>query len=149
MKVILLQKIRNLGGLGEVVQVKAGFSRNYLIPQGKAIRATKENMAEVEVRRSEFEKKAAEELALIKQRADKLKDFSITIIQKALEEGRLFGSVGVRDIADAITASGIEVDRSEVAMPSGIIREIGEYDINLQLHSDIVVPIKVVVEAEK
>lgn len=149
MKVVLLQKIRNLGGLGDVVQVKAGFGRNYLIPTGKAVRATKENVAEVEARHTELEKKAAEILALAKARADKLQDFSLTIVRRALEEGRLFGSIGVRDIAEAITEKGIAVDRSEVILSSGVIRELGEYEVKLQLHSDIVVPIKVEVVAEK
>jgi large subunit ribosomal protein L9 len=147
MKVILLQKIRNLGDLGDVVQVKSGFGRNYLIPQEKAVRATKENIAVFEARRTEFEKQAAEVLAAAEKRAEALKDLSVTIVRRAMEEGKLFGSVGVRDIVNAIAEKGIAVSKHEVNMPYGSIREIGESEVELQLHSDINVPVKVVVEA--
>ena len=148
MNVILLERLSNLGDIGDEVAVKAGFARNYLIPQGKAVRATQENRAVFEGRRAELEKAAADQLAEAQARATKLEGLSLTLVVKAGEEGKLYGSVGTQDIADAITAEAIEVARAEVRMPEGVIRSIGEYEIDLQLHSDVTVSISVAVVAE-
>jgi large subunit ribosomal protein L9 len=146
--VILLERIRNLGGLGDEVVVKSGFARNFLIPQGKAVRATKENRQVFEARRIEFERAAGERLALAQSRATKLAGVAVTIAAKAGDEGKLYGSVGTVDIATAVTALGAEVAKSEVRMPQGVIRQVGEYDIDLQLHGDVVVTVKVTVVPE-
>ena len=148
MQVILLETIKNLGDLGAVVDVRSGYGRNFLIPQGKALPATKDNLAEVEQRRAELEKHAAEQLAAAQERGEKLNEASVTVSSKAGDEGKLFGSIGVRDIADAITAGGTEVEKSEVRLPEGPIRVTGEYDIELQLHTDVEVTIKLAVVAE-
>lgn len=149
MDVILLEKVGKLGNLGDQVSVKAGYGRNYLIPFGKAVPATKENVESFEVRRAELEKAAAERLATAEERATKLQDLKVSIEANAGEEGKLFGSVGTADIADAITAaSGIEVVKSEVRMPQGVIREVGEYEISIQLHSDVTQTIVVIVVAQ-
>jgi large subunit ribosomal protein L9 len=148
MEVILLEKVENLGGLGDKVNVKPGYGRNFLIPTGKATAATEENVAAFEARRAELEKVAAEALAAAEARKDGLKDMMITIQSKAGEEGKLFGSVGASDIADAVTRAGVEIERKEVRMPEGPIRQTGEYEIGLHLHSDVDTNIKVVVEAE-
>ena len=148
MEVILLEKIENLGNLGDRVNVKPGFGRNYLLPQGKAAPATAENIAEFEARRAELEKSAAEALALAESRRDSLADMVVTINAKAGEEGKLFGSVGTSDIADAINAAGVEVERNEVRLPEGAFRQTGEYDIDLHLHTDVNVTVKLVIEAE-
>ena len=148
MKVILLQKIHQIGDVGSVVKVKAGYGRNYLLPQNKAIRATKENIESFEMRRIEFEKKAAETLAIAQERAEKLKDLKVIITRRALETGKLFGSVGVRDIVNAIEEKGLEVERQEISLSYGIIRDVGEYDAQLRLYGDVIVPIKIIVEPE-
>lgn len=148
MEVILLEKIANLGALGDKVRVKNGFGRNFLVPYGKAVPATKANIEAFEARRAELEKAAAEAFAGAEARAEKLKELALTITAKAGDEGKLFGSIGVRDIADAVTATGIEVGKSEVRMPEGPIRNTGEFGIVLQLHSDVTVDIKVTVVAE-
>lgn len=149
MQVILLENIHNLGELGDVVDVRAGYGRNFLIPQRKALPATKANLAEVEARRAELERIAAEQLAQDKARGEKLQDAVITIGSKAGDEGRLFGSIGTRDIADAITEQvGVEVERAEVQLPEGSIRSIGEFDIDLILHAEVTVAIKLLVVAE-
>ncbi|MFL1454491.1 50S ribosomal protein L9 [Marinobacter sp. GN3S48] len=148
MEVILLEKVANLGSLGDKVKVKAGYGRNFLLPYGKAVAATAENLKAFEERRAELEKVAAEKLATAQTRAEALEGASVTITSKAGEEGKLFGSIGVRDIADAVTASGTEVEKSEVRLPEGPLRVTGEYDIELQLHSDVTVVIKLVVVAE-
>jgi len=148
MNVILLERLSNLGDIGDEVGVKAGFARNYLIPKGKAVRSTKENRAVFEGRRAELEQAAAEQLGEAEGRAAKLEGLSLTMVVKAGEEGKLYGSVGTQDIADAITAEGIEVTRAEVRMPEGVIRSIGEYEIDVQLHSDVTVSIAVAVVAE-
>jgi large subunit ribosomal protein L9 len=148
MNVTLLERLSNLGDIGDEVAVKAGFARNYLIPQGKAVRATEENRAVFEGRRAELEKAAADQLAEAQGRAAKLEGLSLTMVVKAGEEGKLYGSVGTQDIADAITAEAIEVTRAEVRMPEGVIRSIGEYEIDVQLHSDVTVSIAVAVVAE-
>ena len=137
MDVILLEKVGGLGNLGDKVKVKSGFGRNFLVPYGKAVSATAENVARFEAQRAELEKIAAERTAEAQARAEKLAGLTITITANAGDEGKLFGSVGTRDIADAITAAGNEVSKSEVRMPNGVIRTIGDFEIALQLHSDI------------
>jgi large subunit ribosomal protein L9 len=148
MDVILLEKVGNLGDIGDQVSVKAGFGRNYLVPFGKAVPATKENVAEFEARREELEKVAAEKKQVASERAARLAELKVTITANAGEEGKLFGSIGTRDIADAITAAGVEVNKSEVKLPEGVIREIGEFNIDIQLHSDVTQPVTLAVEAE-
>ncbi len=148
MEVILLEKIANLGDLGTQVKVKAGYGRNYLIPFGKAVPATKANIADFDARRAELEKAAAAKLAEAEKRAASLAEIELTITAKAGDEGKLFGSIGTRDLADAITSAGVEVAKSEVRMPTGPIRMIGEYDIAVQLHSDVASSVKVFIEAE-
>src|SRR5512139_1844221 len=149
MEVILLEKVRNLGGLGETVKVRSGYGRNYLIPNGLAVMATKDNIAKFEARRAELEQKAADNLAKAQARAAQLAALgSITIGANAGDEGKMFGAVGTSDISDAITAAGVEVARSEVKMPEGAIRMLGEYDIDVQLHSDVVQTIKLQIVAQ-
>ena len=145
MQIILLEKVANLGQLGDVVKVKNGYARNFLIPQGKAKRATEVNLKEFEARRAELEAKQAEILADAKARAEKLVEAVITIAQKAGVDGRLFGSVTNVDVAEAVTAFGVEIKRFEVRLPNGPFKAIGEYDIEIALHHDVVSPIKVVV----
>ena len=148
MNVILLEKIGNLGDLGDEVSVKPGFARNYLLPQGKAVTADDENRTVFEGRRAELEASANEKLAEANTRAEKLVDKELSIAVKSGEEGRLYGSVGTQNIADALTAEGIPVERSEIRMPEGVIRVLGEYEIAIQLHTDVTVQIKVVVVPE-
>lgn len=149
MEVILLEKIANLGGLGDKVDVKAGFARNYLLPQGKATAATAENIAQFEARRAELERIANEKLAAARARADQLAGLEqVTITAKAGEEGKLFGSIGTQDIADAVCAAGVEVIRSEVKLPEGTIRQTGEYEISIQLHAEVLTTFNLVVAAE-
>ncbi len=148
MKVIMLEKIGKLGNIGDVANVKAGYARNYLLPYGHAIAANKANLEAFEARRAEVEAAAAERLAAAQARAEKLEGLTVTIATNAGDEGKLFGSIGTRDIADAITAAGVEVAKSEVKMPEGVIREVGEYEINVQLHSEVITAVAVNVEAE-
>lgn len=149
MEVILLEKVRNLGGLGDQVKVKSGYGRNYLIPRGKAVMATKENVARFEERRAELEAKAAEQVAVAQGRADKLAGLGVvTIVARAGDEGKLFGSVTASDVADAVTAAGVEVAKSEVKMPEGALRQIGDFELMVQLHTDVVQSITVQVVAE-
>lgn len=148
MNVILLEKVGKLGSIGDQVSVKAGFGRNFLIPQGKAIAATAANIAEFEARRAELEAAAAEKKATAEARAEKLADLTVTIEANAGDEGKLFGSLGARDIADAVTAAGVEVTKAEVKLPEGTLRDLGEYDIDLQLHAEVTQTIKVLVVAE-
>ena len=148
MEVILLEKIVNLGALGDRVSIKSGYGRNYLIPQGKAVVATKAKIAEFEQSRAELEKKEADKLAIEQARAEKLSVLEIIITQKAGEEGRLFGSVGTQDIANAVTTAGVEVMKHEVRLPDGVIRQVGDYNIDISLHSDVTVNIAVKVVAE-
>lgn len=148
MRVILQEKVTNLGNVGEQVSVKPGFARNFLLPQGKAVVATAENLAEFEKHRAELEKAAAETLSKAKARAQKLESLSVKIAANAGEEGKLFGSIGARDVAEAITAAGIEVEKREVHLPEGPIRQIGDYQIQVQLHSDVIAMVKVSVVAE-
>ena len=148
MNVILLEKISNLGNLGEEVTVKPGFARNFLLPQGKAVTADEENRTVFEGRRAELEAVANEKLTEASARAEKLKDKELTISVKSGEEGRLYGSVGTQNIADALSADGTLVERSEIRMPEGVIRVLGEYEIVVQLHTDVAVQIKVAVTPE-
>lgn len=137
MDVILLEKIGKLGNLGDKVKVKAGYGRNFLLPFGKAVAATETNVAEFEARRAELEKVANEKLSAAQVRADALAELMVSIQAQAGEGGKLFGSVGPRDVADAISAAGVEVGKSEVRMPEGPIRELGEYQIAIHLHTDV------------
>lgn len=148
MEIILLEKIANLGAMGEKVNVKPGFGRNYLIPQGKAAPATAENIAEYEARRAELEKAAAEALAAAEARRELLVEKVITITSKAGDEGKLFGSVGTADIAHVISEQLVSVERHEVRLPDGAFRVIGEHDVQLQLHTDVDVIVKLLIEAE-
>ncbi|HHQ41844.1 MAG TPA: 50S ribosomal protein L9 [Chromatiales bacterium] len=149
MEVILLEKIKNLGDLGDRVKVRPGYGRNYLIPQGKAVPATPENIKRFEERRAELERAAAEARVAAEARREKLEGLEVTIPARAGQEGKLFGSVGTQDIAEAVSAAaGIEVERREVLMPEGPIRQTGEYEIELQLHSDVSAVVRIVVVPE-
>lgn len=148
MEVILLEKVENLGDLGDKVNVKPGYGRNFLIPGGKATAATAENIAAFEERRAELEKIAAESKDAAEKRQTELDKLNISIKAKAGEEGKLFGSIGPADIADAVIAAGVELEKKEVRMPDGPIRSIGEYDVAIHLHSDVVTELKIIVEAE-
>jgi large subunit ribosomal protein L9 len=148
MNVILLENISNLGSLGDQVNVKAGFGRNYLIPQGKAVPATKYNVAQFETRRAELEAAAAELVAAAESRAEAINALEVLSIEAtAGEEGKLFGSVGTRDIAEVVTAAGCEIDKSEVRLPEGALRELGEYEIAIQVHSHVTATINLSVVA--
>jgi large subunit ribosomal protein L9 len=148
MEVILLEKIANLGGLGDKVTIKAGYGRNYLIPSGKAVAATQQKVAEFEARRAELENAAAQKLAAAQARADAISKLQIVITHKAGDEGRLFGSVGTHNIADAITAAGVAVEKSEVRLPHGAIRHVGEFPIDINLHAEVVVTLPITIAAE-
>ncbi|MEH6492271.1 50S ribosomal protein L9 [Halopseudomonas sp.] len=147
MEVILLEKIANLGNLGDKVAVKAGYARNFLLPFGKATPATAANVEAFEARRAELEKIAAEKKGEADARAAKLAELSVTITANAGEEGKLFGSIGTRDIADAVTAAGVELEKSEVRLPEGPLRNVGEFDVVVQLHSDVETTVKLIVVA--
>jgi large subunit ribosomal protein L9 len=146
MEIILLERIENVGGIGERVRVKSGYARNYLIPQGKATLATPENIAEFEKRRADIEEKAAAEIAEARERASKLEGQVLRLTAQAGTEGKLFGSIGTADIAEACAALGVEIERSEVRMPEGPIRVLGEHQIDIHLHTDVDVQITVLVE---
>ena len=148
MEVILLEKIANLGNLGDKVTIKSGYGRNYLVPQGKAVAATAKKIAEFEARRAELEKAAAEKLSAAQKLGNELSKLQIVITHKAGDEGRLFGSVGTHNIADAITEAGIEIGKHQIRLPHGAIRHIGDYPIDINLHSDVVVTLNVKVAAE-
>lgn len=148
MDVILLEKVSNLGSLGDKVSVKAGYGRNYLIPFGKAVPATVQNIADFEARRAQLHAAAEAKLAEAQGRAAKLADLKVSIAANAGDEGKLFGSVGTHDIADAITAAGIAVGKSEVRLPNGAIRELGEFEVDVQLHSDVTETVTVIVVAQ-
>ena len=149
MEVILLENIGNLGTLGDTVDVKPGYGRNFLIPQGKAVPATQDNVAKFETRRAELEAAAAETLAAAQARGDALTALEgVNIAATAGEEGKLFGSVGTRDIAEALTATGCEVDKSEVRLPEGVIRELGEYEIMIQVHAEVSSSVAIHIVAE-
>jgi large subunit ribosomal protein L9 len=149
MEVILLEKIANLGDIGDRVKVKSGFGRNFLLPQGKATLATPANIAAFEARRAELERKQATELAAAQERVGRLEQLTLRITAKAGTEGKLFGSLGTVDIAEACTAAGVPVERSEVRLPTGPIRTVGEHHIELHLHADVNVTIRVEVIPEE
>ncbi len=149
MEVILIEKIDRLGGLGDLVNVKSGFARNYLLPTGKAKVATAENVAEIEARRAELEKAAAETLAAAEAKRDQLAKLEISITSKSGTEGKLFGSVGNSDIADAVTAAGVEVAKRDVRLPEGPLRLAGDYEITLHLHADVDAVVKVTIIGEE
>jgi large subunit ribosomal protein L9 len=149
MEVILLQKVANLGNIGDKVKVKSGFGRNYLLPEGKATLATPDNIARFEARRAELERTAHEHLSSAEERAVAMKDFKLTITAKAGTEGKLFGSIGTSDIAEACSKAGFNVQRSEVRLPNGPLRTIGEHSVTLHLHADIDVPLAVSIVAEE
>ncbi|HBZ49359.1 MAG: 50S ribosomal protein L9 [Proteobacteria bacterium] len=149
MEVILLETVGNLGGLGDQVSVKAGFGRNYLLPQGKAVPATAENVAQFEARRAELEAAAASALTAAQKRADAINAMAAVVItMKAGDEGKLFGSVGTRDIAEAATAAGVEIDKSEVRLPEGALREIGTYEVAVQVHANVMAVLNLSIVAE-
>ncbi|MDI5935548.1 50S ribosomal protein L9 [Halomonas sp. M4R5S39] len=148
MEVILLDKIGKLGGLGDKVTVKPGYGRNYLVPYGLAVPATKDNVQAFEAQRSELEAQAAERKAVAEARAAQLSEIELSLVAKAGDEGKLFGSIGPRDLAEAIASAGIDVAKSEVRMPEGPIRQTGEYDIDLHLHAEVDATVRVVVVAE-
>ena len=150
MHVILLDRVKNLGNLGDVVDVKAGYGRNFLIPEKKAVFATPENRAEFEKRRAEFEKKAQQELAKAEQRAAQLNDVTLVIEVQSTDEGKLYGSIGVTEVSDALAARSIEVNKREVMMPEGPLQALGQYTLDLQLHSEVTANLQVeVVSKEK
>lgn len=148
MDVILLEKVGRLGKIGDKVAVRSGYGRNFLLPQGKAVSATAENLKDFEARRAELEAAAAERIQAAQARADKLDGLVINIKANAGDEGKLFGSIGTADIAEAITATGTEVSKAEVKLPQGTLREVGEYEIDVQLHADVFQTVKLFVEAE-
>lgn len=148
MKLVLLQKVTNLGNLGDQVSVKPGYGRNFLVPQGKAVPATAANVAEFEARRAEHEARARELSAGAEARRERLEGASVTIAANASTEGKLYGSVGPRDIAEAFTAAGLPLEKSEVVMGEGPIRRVGEFDLVVHLHADVEATVKVVVVPE-
>jgi large subunit ribosomal protein L9 len=148
MEIILLEKVQNLGDLGEMVSVKPGYGRNYLVPQGKAVPATKENVAMFESRRAELEAAAAERMAKAEARRDAMQDVSIEIVANASEEGKLYGSIGPREIAIAVSDAGHPLEKSEVIMGEGPIRNTGEFDVLIQLYAEVETTVKVRVIAE-
>ncbi len=149
MEIILLDKVENLGGIGDCVKVKAGYARNYLIPQGKATPATEENLARMEAHRAELERKAADENSQAEGRAEQVRQLgSISITAKLGSEGKLFGSVGTVDIAEACEAAGVHIERSEVRLADGPIKVAGDHQVDIHLHSDLNVPLNVVVTGE-
>jgi len=148
MQIILLEKVINLGNLGDIVKVKDGYARNFLIPQKKAKRATPAAMAEFEARRAELEKAAAEKLAAAQGVADKMNGTAVTVARKAGMDGRLFGSVGNADVAEALKLAGFDVDKAAVRMPEGPLKAIGEFPLDIALHTDVLANISVNVVAE-
>jgi large subunit ribosomal protein L9 len=149
MEVILLEKVRNLGNLGDQVKVKSGFARNYLIPYGKAVTANEANRAKFEVQRAELEKVQADALGKAQARAEKMTGFTVQIVRKVSEEGKLFGSVGIRDICDAMEQAGFELERSEVHLDRGPLKEIGDHEISVSLHPEVNFKLIVSVIGEK
>ena len=147
MQVILLEKVRNLGELGDSVTVANGYGRNFLLPQGKAVPATKHNTEKFEARRAELEKKAAEVLAAAEARAAQIAELTVTIEAHAGDEGKLFGSVGTKDVADAASAAGVALEKHEVRMPNGALRHTGEFDVAIHLHTDVNANLKLVIVA--
>ncbi|MDI4637064.1 MULTISPECIES: 50S ribosomal protein L9 [Halomonadaceae] len=148
MEVILLDNIGKLGGLGDKVTVKPGYGRNYLMPYGLAVPATKENLEAFQAQRAELEAQAAERKAEAEARAAQLAEIELSLVAKSGEDGKLFGSIGPRDLAEAIAQAGIDLAKSEVRMPEGPLRRTGEYDIDLQLHAEVASSVRVVIVAE-
>jgi large subunit ribosomal protein L9 len=148
MEIILLEKVSNLGAMGDKVKVKSGYGRNYLVPKGKAKPATPENIAAFEAMRADLEQAAASALSVAEGRRERLADMQITIAARAGDEGKLFGSVGTSDIAEAITSTGVSVERHEVRLPNGAFRQLGDYSVQLHLHSDVNAIIRLVIIAE-
>jgi large subunit ribosomal protein L9 len=148
MEVILLEKIRNLGALGDKVVVKPGYGRNFLIPKNKAVFATAANIEQFEKRRAELEKKAQQVLAAAEQQAAKLSDITLQISSMASDEGKLYGSVGVNEIADALKARSIEIHKREISLPEGPLHSVGSYVVHIQLHSDVVANVQVEIVAQ-
>ncbi len=149
MEVILLEKVANLGNIGDRVKVRSGFGRNFLLPHGKATLATPDNVARFEARRAELERVAQEHLTSAQRRAEDLKEFRLTITAKAGTEGKLFGSIGTSDIAEACTRAGHPITRSEVRMPNGPLRTVGDHTVDLHLHADVDVQLPVTIIAEE
>ena len=149
MEVVLLEKIQNLGELGDTVKVKPGFGRNYLIPQKKAVPATPENVEKFEAQRAELEKAQADALGAAQARANALADFSVQIAAKVGSEGKLYGSIGTTEIASAVTAAGHELEKREVRLPEGAIREVGEHTVGLHFHADVDIEIMVNIVGEE
>ncbi len=149
MEVILLEKVANLGNVGDRVKVRSGYGRNFLLPQGKATLATADNVARFEARRTELERLARENLGSAEERAAAIKDFKLTVHAKAGTEGKLYGSIGTADIAEACTREGFSIERSEVRLPAGPLRLIGEHLVSLHLHADIDVPLHITIVAEE
>ena len=149
MDVILLEKVAKLGNLGDKVSVKSGYGRNFLIPQKKAVPATAANLESFEARRADLEKQAAEKLANAEKRAEQLKELELTLAVKAGEEGKLFGSIGTRDLADLISSTGIEASKAEIRLPNGPLRTTGTFDITLQVHADVTTSLTVHVVPEE
>ena len=150
MEVILLEKVENLGGIGEIVKVRSGYARNFLLPKGKAALATRENRERIEAMRLELEQKAGLELDAAQTRAEKLRELgSISIAAKSGTEGKLFGSVGTVDIAEACGQAGVEIERSEVRLHEGPLRVVGEHEVEIHLHADVSVPLSVTVVGEE
>ena len=149
MDVILLQKVANLGNIGDRVKVRSGYGRNFLLPEGKATLATPDNVARFEARRAELERLALEHLSTAEERAGALKEFKLTISAKAGTEGKLFGSIGTADIAEAATRQGLKIERSEVRLPAGPLRAVGEHVVSVHLHADVDVPLHIAIVAEE
>jgi len=149
MNVILLEKVRNLGALGETVHVKPGYARNFLIPQNKAVFATEKNIALFEQRRSELEKAAQQALERAQQRAGIFNDLTLVIEAQASDEGKLYGSVGVGDVKEALTSRSIEISKREISMPDGPLYAVGDYQIEIQLHSDVIAHLNLQIVAQK
>jgi large subunit ribosomal protein L9 len=149
MEIILLEKVRNLGNLGDQVKVKSGFARNYLIPYGKAVTANEANRAKFEAQRAELEKVQADALGKAQARAEKMTGYTVQIVRKVSEEGKLFGSVGIRDICDAMEQAGFELERSEVHLDRGPMKEIGDHEISVSLHPEVNFKLIVSVIGEK
>lgn len=149
MEIILLERVRNLGKLGDKVRVKNGYARNYLVPHGKAVAATQSNVAMFEQRRAELEKAAAESLAAASKRAEKFQDLVLTFVRRTKgEDGKLYGSIGIQDIFDSMVEKNLEIDKREIHLPKGVIRMVGEHEAEVLLHSEVIVTVKVIVEVE-
>lgn len=149
MEVILLERIRNLGNLGDKVEVKSGYARNYLIPQKKGVFATDESIALFEQRREEFEKKASKELSVAEQRAAKINDITLVISAMASDEGKLYGSIGVNEIKDALEERGVEAVKREIVMPNGTLHSIGNYTVEIHVHSDVIAHLQIEIVSAK